>query len=71
MGQQGFHLEWQTVEGEEDSAEEGCRLLVWVGSELGLDVNDEGQTDCGEQTRLREKVRSYDTRKQMIDNERK
>ena len=29
------------IEGEEDGAEEGCRLLVRVGLELGIDVDDE------------------------------
>ena len=40
------------VEGEEDGVEEGCRPVIGIGLELGLDVDDKGRADCGEQTRL-------------------
>ena len=45
------------IESEEDCAEEGHGLVVWVGAEIGMDVNDEGRADRREQTRLREQVR--------------
>jgi hypothetical protein len=53
----GFVRDGGLVEGEKDCAEEGCRLLVRIGLELRVDVDDEGGTDGGEQTRLREQVR--------------
>ena len=45
------------IEGEEDCAEEGCGLFVRIGLETRVDVDDEGRTDSGEQTRLQEWVR--------------
>ena len=45
------------VEGEEDRAQEGSRLIIRVGLEFRVDVDDEGGTDGREQTRLREQVR--------------
>ena len=45
------------VEGEENGAEEGGGLLVRIGSEVGMDVDDEGRADGGEQTGLQEHVR--------------
>jgi len=48
----GFVRDGRLVEGEEDCTEDGCRLLVWIGLEPRMDVDDEGGTDGGEQTRL-------------------
>ena len=45
------------IESEEDGAEEGHGLVVRVGSEVRLDVDNESRTDGGEQTRLRARVR--------------
>ena len=47
------------VEGEEDCAEEYCGLVIWVGLEARVDINDEGGTDGRGQTRLRERVRWF------------
>ena len=41
------------VEAEEDCAEVGLRLFVGIRLEVGLDVDDEGGADGGEQTGLR------------------
>jgi len=53
----GFVLDGRLIEGEKDRAEEDCRLFVWIGLETRVDVDDEGGTDGGEQTRLQERVR--------------
>ena len=45
------------VEGDENGAEEGGRLLVRIWSEVGMDVDDKGGADGGEQTGLQEHVR--------------
>jgi hypothetical protein len=45
-----------TVEGEEDGTEEGHCLVVGVGLELRIDVDDESRANGGEQTRLREQI---------------
>jgi len=45
------------VESEENGAEEGGGLLVRIGSEVGMDIDDEGGADGGEQTGLQEQVR--------------
>ena len=36
----------------EDDTEESSGLLVWVRLELGVDLDDEGGSDGGEQTGL-------------------
>ena len=46
------------VESEEDCAEEGGGLLVRIGLEVGMDVDDEGRADGREQTGLHEQVSS-------------
>ena len=48
----GFVQDSRLVEGEKDRAEQGCRLLVRVGLESRVDIDGEGGTDGGEQTRL-------------------
>ena len=40
------------IESEEDCAEKGGGLFVRVGSEVGMDVDDESGADGREQTRL-------------------
>ena len=71
-GWHGGDFVWDSrlVEGEEDRTEKGSRLVVRVGLELRVDVDDEGGTDGREQTRLREQVRSLagadDTRRTNI-----
>ena len=45
------------IESEENCAEEGGRLLVRIGLEVGMDVDDEGRADSGEQTSLQGQVR--------------
>jgi len=45
------------IESEENRAEEGCRLFIRIGSEVRMDVDDEGGVDSGEQTGLQEQVR--------------
>ena len=45
------------VESEEDGAEEGSGLFIWIGSEVRMEIDDEGRADGGEQTRLQEQVR--------------
>ena len=45
------------IESEEDCTEEGGRLLVRIGLEVGMDVDDEGGADGREQTGLQEQVR--------------
>jgi hypothetical protein len=40
------------IEGEEDGAEEGCRLLVRVGLEVRMDIDDESRADSRKQTSL-------------------
>jgi hypothetical protein len=42
------------VESEEDGAEEGGRLLVGIGLEIRMDVDDEGGADGREQAGLQE-----------------
>ena len=42
------------IESEEDGAEEGNRLLIGIGLELRMDIDDESGADGREQTRLRE-----------------
>jgi len=49
----GFVWDGRLVEGEKDRAEEDCGLLVRIGLETRVNVDDEGGTDGGEQTRLR------------------
>ena len=49
------------VESEEDSAKKGCRLVVRIGLEVRMDIDDESRADGREQTRLWEQVR-YSTR---------
>jgi len=51
-----FVRDSRLVEGEEDRAQEGHRLIVRVGLEFRVDVNDEGRTDGRKQTRLQEQV---------------
>jgi len=53
----GFVWDGRLVEGEEDCTEDGCRLLVRIGLETRVDIDDEGGTDGGEQTRLGGRVR--------------
>jgi len=53
----GFVRDGRLVEGEKDRAEESCGLLVRIGLEPRVDVDYEGRTDGGEQTRLQERVR--------------
>ena len=55
----GFVRDGRLVEGEEDRAEEGCGLLVRIGLETRVDVDDEGRADGGEQTRLQGRVRLF------------
>jgi len=45
------------VEAENKCAEEGGGLLVGIGLEVRMDVDDEGGADGGEQTSLQEQVR--------------
>ena len=45
------------MESEEDCAEEGRILAIWIGLELGMDVDDEWRSDGREQARLGEQVR--------------
>jgi len=45
------------VEGEENGAEEGSGLFVRIGLEVGMDIDDKGRADGGEQTGLQEQVR--------------
>ena len=45
------------VESEENRAEKGGGLLVRIGLEVRVDVDDEGGADGGEQTGLQERVR--------------
>jgi hypothetical protein len=45
------------VEGKEDRTEENCRLVIGVGLEIRVNVDDEGRADCREQTRLRGRVK--------------
>jgi len=52
-----FVRDGRLVEGEEDCTEDGCGLLVRIGLEPRVDVDDEGGADSGEQTRLQERVR--------------
>ena len=40
------------IEGEEDGTEEGSRLLVGVGLEVRMDIDDKRRADGREQTRL-------------------
>jgi len=47
-----FVRDGRLVEGEKDRTEEGCGLLVRIGLETRVDIDDEGRTDGGEQTRL-------------------
>ena len=42
------------VEGEEESAEEGCRLVVKIWLKLFINVDDESRANGGEQARLRD-----------------
>jgi len=53
----GFIRDGRLVESEKDRAEEGCGLFIRIGLETRVDVDDEGRTDGGEQTRLQERVR--------------
>jgi len=45
------------IEGEENCAEEGGGLLVRIGLEVRMGINDEGGADGGEPTSLQEQVR--------------
>ena len=45
------------IETEDKCAEKGGRLLVWIGLEVRMDIDDEGRADGGEQTGLQEHVR--------------
>ena len=47
-----FTRDCRVIEGEEDGAEEGRRLVVGVGLEFRLDIDDEGRADGREQTGL-------------------
>ena len=40
------------IESDEDGTEEGRRLLVGIGLEVRMDIDDEGGADGREQTRL-------------------
>jgi len=40
------------IEGEGGGTEEGCRLVVRIGLEVGMDVDDESGADGREQTGL-------------------
>ena len=54
----GFVWDCGIVEGEEDSLEQGCCLIVGIWLKLFIDVNDESRTNGGEQARLQDWVRS-------------
>ena len=54
----GFIRDSRLVESEEDRTEEGCRLVVGIGLEPRVNVDDKGGADGGEQTRLRERLGS-------------
>ena len=45
------------VESEEDCTEEGGGLLVGIGLEIRMDVDDKGGADCREQAGLEERMR--------------
>ena len=45
------------IESEEDGTEEDRRLLVGIGLEVRMDIDDESRADGREQTCLREQVR--------------
>ena len=45
------------IESEKNCTEEGGGLFVRIGLEVGMDVDDEGRADSGEQTGLQEQVR--------------
>jgi len=45
------------IESEEDGTEEGGGLLVGIGLEVRVDIDDKRRADGGEQTRLWEQVR--------------
>ena len=47
------------IESEEDSAEEGGGLLIGIGLEVRVDIDDKRRADGREQTRLREQVRWF------------
>ena len=44
----GFVWDGGLVEGEEDRTEESCGLLIWIGLETRVDVDDERRADGGE-----------------------
>ena len=46
------------IEGEEDSTQEGCRLITGVRLKLFIDVDDESRANGREQARLQDYVRS-------------
>jgi len=54
----GRRVAWDggLVESEENCSEEG-RLFARIGLEVGMDIDDEGEADGGEQTGLQEHVR--------------
>ena len=56
-GGRGVTRDGGLVESEEDRAEEGGGLFVRIGLEVGIDIDDEGRADGGEQTSLHEQVR--------------
>ena len=45
------------IESEEDGAEEGGRLLVGIGLEVGIDIDDKSRADGREQTCLQGQMR--------------
>ena len=48
----GLTGDGRLIESEEDGTEEGRRLLVGIGLEVRVDVDDESGADSREQTRL-------------------
>ena len=44
----GFVRDGRLIEGEEDRTEEGCGLIVWIGLETRVDVDDERGANGGE-----------------------
>jgi hypothetical protein len=56
LGKRGsFATKRGVVQLVKDDSEESGGVIGWVWLELGMDLNDEGRSDGGEQTRLRPK----------------
>ena len=47
-----FVWDSRMVKCEEDCAEEGHGLVIWIRLKLGINVDHEGRTDCREQACL-------------------